>query len=256
MDPNHLHLDERLVETRCAYCGCPLVDAVELDRIRAEGGLASLDEALSRQRTRDHVPSRAFLDRPFPSNLPVVDCCGRCNNGFSLDEQYLACLLECVVCGGVDPEVFERERVARMLRESTALSERLASAERSSDGGTAWEMESERVRRVVVKLARGHASFEHQQHLAEPDGITIRPLVDMTADERTRFENGSLGTRLLPELGSRALTRAVLGAGASEWVDVQPGRYRYTSAIYADRFSVRLVIREYLACEAWWYGAL
>lgn len=256
MDPNHLHLDERLVETGCVYCGCPLVDAVELDRIRADGELASLDEALSRQRTRDHVPSRAFLDRPFPSDLPVVECCRTCNNGFSLDEQYLACLLECVVCGGVDPEVFERERVARMLRESTALSERLASAERSSESGTAWEMEGERVRRVVVKLARGHASFEHQQHLAEPDAIAIRPLVAMTDDERTRFENGAAGTRLLPDLGSRALTRAVLGAGASEWGDVQQGRYRYASATYTDCFSVRLVIREYLACEAWWYEAL
>lgn len=252
MDPNHIGLNERLVESGCVYCGCALVDAVEIDRLLAEGPAVCLDEAMSRQRTRDHVPSRAFLDTPFPPNLPVVDCCRACNNGFSLDEQYLACLLECVVCGGVDPELFERERVARMLRESVALSERLASAARCSDGGTAWQMEGERVSHVVMKLARGHASFEHQRHYPEPDSIAITPLVSMSGDERIRFERGGSGTRLLPEIGARALTRAVLGRGASEWVEVQPGRYRYASTIYADGFSVRLVIREYLACEAWW----
>lgn len=44
----------------------------------------------------------------------------------------------------------------------------------------------------------------------------------------------------------------VLGIGPSEWVEVQPGRYRYASADYRDGFSVKIVIREYLACEAWW----
>ena len=252
MDPNHIHIDERLVDTGCVYCGCLLVDAIDLDRLRAEGPAGSLDEAVSRQRTRDHVPSRAFLDRPFPPNLPVVECCHRCNNGFSLDEQYLACLLECVVCGGVEPEFFERERVARMLQDSATLRERLASARRSFDGGTAWEMESERVSHVVVKLARGHAAFEHQRHYPAPDSISITPLVSMSEDERIQFESGGSGTRLLPEVGSRALTRAALSAGTSGWEDVQPGRYRYASTIYADGFSVRLVIREYLACEAWW----
>lgn len=255
MDPNHIHIDERLVDTGCVYCGCLLVDTIDLDRLRAEGPAGRLDEAVSRQRTRDHVPSRAFLDRPFPPNLPVVECCHRCNNGFSPDEQYLACLLECVVCGGIETELFERERVVRMLRDSATLRERLANARRSFDGGTAWEMESERVRHVVVKLARGHAAFEHQRHYPEPDSITITPLVSMSEDERIQFESGGSGTRLLPEVGSRALTQAVrtAEASASGWEDVQPGRYRYASTIYADGFSVRLVIREYLACEAWWH---
>lgn len=202
MDPRQLHLDERLIEAGCVYCGCPLISAIELDHIRAEGSGVIVDEALSRERTRDHVPSRTFLDRPFPQNLPVVDCCRACNIAFSLDEQYLSCLLECVVCGGTEPELFERKRVARTLCESVALSERLASAKRSLDGGTAWEMEGERVRRVVLKLARGHAAFEYQRHYySEPDSIAITPLVSMSGAERIRFERGSSENRLLPEVG-------------------------------------------------------
>ena len=256
MDPGHLHLDERLIESGCVYCGCSLVDAAELERLRLEGPESEIEDALSRQRTRDHVPSRAFLDEPFPPNLPVVGCCRACNNGFSLDEQYLACLVECVVCGGVEPELFERARVSHMLRGSVALFERLSAAERRLEDGPAWEMEGERVRRIVLKLAKGHAAFEHQWHLPEPNTIAIAPLHAMREDERAQFEQGDSGLRLLPELGSMALRRTALSAGTSQWVEVQHGRYRYTSAIYLNGFSVRLVIREYLACEVWWDEAL
>ena len=88
--------------------------------------------------------------------------------------------------------------------------------------------------------------------LVRPDSISITPLVCMSEGERIRFESGGSRTRRLPEVGSRALTHAALTAGTSGWVEAQSGRYRYVSTIYADGFSVRLVIREYLACEAWW----
>ena len=40
-------------------------------------------------KTRDHVPSKAFLDKPYPENIPVVPCCSECNNKFSKDEEYV-----------------------------------------------------------------------------------------------------------------------------------------------------------------------
>src|SRR5690242_14029536 len=51
--------------------------------------------------TRDHVPPRVFLDKPYPDNVPVVGSCFECNNGASLDEEYVACLLEAAVCNTV-----------------------------------------------------------------------------------------------------------------------------------------------------------
>nr|BFF08085.1 hypothetical protein GCM10023233_30540 [Brevibacterium otitidis] len=252
MDPKHIQVDQRLIDTGCVYCGCPLVEATNLECRRGGGSPASFEDAMPQQRTRDHVPSRAFLDHPFPQNLPVVECCRKCNNELSLDEQYLACLLECVACGSVEPQRFERERVASMLRDSPMLRERLAATMRASDSGTTWEMETERVRHVISKLTRGHAAFEHQRRYPGPDSTLIMPLMLMSDDERIQFERGSAGHRVLPEVGSRALTRAVLETRTSGWVDVQPKRYRYTSTIYADGLSVRLVIRDYLACEAWW----
>ena len=39
--------------------------------------------------TREHVPSKVFLDEPYPEDLPVLPACFNCNNGFSDDEAYV-----------------------------------------------------------------------------------------------------------------------------------------------------------------------
>jgi hypothetical protein len=68
--------------------------------------------------SKDHVPSRVFLDEPYPPGLPTVAACENCNAGFSLDEQYLACFLECVLCGSIDPAQLKRPKVKRVLLRS------------------------------------------------------------------------------------------------------------------------------------------
>jgi len=71
--------------------------------------------------TRDHLPSKVFLDKPYPGNLPIVRVCGRCNLGSSLDEQYVACLIECIKCGHTSPEKIERPKIQRILAELSAV---------------------------------------------------------------------------------------------------------------------------------------
>ena len=84
--------------------------------------------------TRDHVPSRILLDEPFPENLPIVPACLPCNNKASSDEEYLACLVECVICGTTDPARVGREKIRRALTKQRALQARLTAALR-------WENE-------------------------------------------------------------------------------------------------------------------
>src|SRR3954452_20896773 len=76
--------------------------------------------------TREHVPSRILLDEPYPENLPVLPACAECNNSFSLDEQYFACLIECARTGSVDAA--ERPKIRRILAESPALAARIMQA--------------------------------------------------------------------------------------------------------------------------------
>lgn len=204
--------------------------------------------------SRDHVPSRILLDEPYPENLPVVPACAACNHSFSQDEEYVACLVECVIAGTADPEAISRPKVARTLRARPALAARLAAARTVDEGGTRFGIEDTRVRNVVLKLARGHAAFElHTPQTHDPAAFVAVPLVTMPEIQREGFENIP-ATNIWPEVGSRAMQRLVEGVDLDPggWIVVQPGRYRYLAVATAAGPIVRIVLSEYLACEVCW----
>ncbi len=60
--------------------------------------------------TRDHCPSRMLLDKPYPENLPFLPSCTSCNRGFSLDEEYFACLRACPQTSPLSPSRFDRSQ--------------------------------------------------------------------------------------------------------------------------------------------------
>jgi len=227
MDPKHLFFDERF-RGMCVHCG------------------ANAD-------TRDHVPSLALLDKPYPADLPVVPSCGSCNESFSLDEQYAACLLDCVVNGSV--AACERPAVQRQLEEKPRLADRLASARSvGDDGQVSWRPETDRITKVVLKLARGHAAFEGAEPLLdEPERILAVPLELMAEDEREQFESLA-DVELWPEVGSRAfIARAKSWSETPGWSVVQDGRYRYyVTRSGSGGFTVRFVLSEYLAGAVTW----
>jgi len=57
------------IESRCIYCG-----------------------ALAK--TREHTPSKVFLNKPRSENLPMTPSCEACNNVFSRDDLNLCILVE------------------------------------------------------------------------------------------------------------------------------------------------------------------
>jgi hypothetical protein len=203
--------------------------------------------------TRDHVPPRVLLDKPYPSELHVVGACLTCNNGASADETYLACLVECVVSGSTDPNRVSRPAVRAALLHSPALAGRIEACRRSAGGSTIFEPEHDRVRSCLTKLARAHAGYElHEEFHDAPIGYRAFPLVSLSADERLDFE-ASAGGPMWPEVGSRAMQRLVEGYPGDRpgWIVVQEGRYRYAAAIGNGRI-VRIVLSEYLGCEVIW----
>jgi len=111
--------------------------------------------------SRDHVPSRVLLDDPFPENLPVVPSCRGCNTSFSFDEEYCAALIDCVTVGTAEPTSHHRAKVRRILEHQPALAAALQSG-RSVDpttGATSFAPDLDRMRSLVLKLAKGHAAF-------------------------------------------------------------------------------------------------
>jgi hypothetical protein len=201
--------------------------------------------------TRDHAPSRVLLDEPFPENLPVLACCRSCNSSFSLDEEYLACLIECARTGSLE-QARARPKIAKILGRKPALESRLTAARRETGKGILWKPEDERVRNVIVKLARAHVAYEQNEpQLDEPVNVSVIPLCAMTDEVRNEFE-ASPNTGLWPEVGSRAMHRILVGAeGDYPWIEVQPERYCYLVAT-GRGILVRIVIAEYLAAEVTW----
>lgn len=208
--------------------------------------------------SRDHAPSKAFLDKPYPGDLPTLPSCDACNNGLSRDEEYLACFIECVIAGTTDPEALSREKVRRTLSATMGLRKRIERGHRQSAtiGGGAvhvWKPEDERVRRVVLKLARCHAAYElNEPRLDEPEHVLVLPLVSMSDDQRDHFESAP-EANVWPEVGSRAMQRMLIAdqAYACGWITVQEGRYRFL-AVAESSLMVRGVISEYLAFEVVW----
>lgn len=205
--------------------------------------------------TVDHVPSKVLLDVPYPKNLMTASACRKCNNDFSIDEEYLACLIECIIAGSTAPESLHRSKISRILQSNSSISARLRRAMTDGADGPIWAAENDRVTRVVLKLARCHAAFElNEPQLHEPSHLVFKPLLLMTTDERQAFERDDDVLFVWPEVGSRAMQRVLLTeseAFVEGWVTVQEGNYRFRTS-QVNGFSVKIALREYLGCEIVW----
>lgn len=213
---------------QCVYCGGP-------------------------RETGDHVPSRILLDEPYPENLPVLPACRFCNDSFSKDEEYVACLVECAVSGFTHSNRVGREKIARILGAKLALAARLEAGRLEAGGANRIHVEADRVRRVALKLARGHAAFElNEPQLGQPVEMVIAPLPGTPEEDLKRFETAPPFS-LWPEVGSRAMLALVEnGPAAARWIVVQAGRYRYLAVTEDAGVLVRFVLSEYLGCEVRW----
>jgi len=202
---------------------------------------------------KDHVPSRVFLDKPFPEYSPHVPSCKRCNESFSLDEEYLACIIECVCAGTVNEDNLERERVRRAIKRRPAIKARLEKAQVKTGKGVIFDIEDSRVSNIVLKLAKGHIAYELSETTRqEPFSLTYAPLCSLGDEAREHYEVPPAAT-IFPEVGSRGMQRMLGGQDMFEgWVIVQPNRYRFLAHVSGSIIMVRFVIREYLACEVIW----
>lgn len=235
MDQIHEFVDERL-KGWCIHCGTWLAES---------------------ESSADHVPTKGLLQAPHPSNLPTVPICGGCNGSFAQDEEYLVVFLGVALSGSTAPDRQQLEQVGRALERSPKLAARLERSKKEyrTHGGETrivWEPEWDRVRRVLVKNARGHVYFEFGEPIREePEYVHAKPLSAMTAAELQEFESVDLGPAW-PEVGSRMMTRMATGQDlAGAWVVVQEGVYRYAVA-QQGKALVRTVLFEYLATEVYW----
>jgi hypothetical protein len=203
--------------------------------------------------TKEHLPTKFLLGDPLPDNLYKVRACRTCNSGFSADEQYLACLIDVALVGSVSDSARLRPKVRKTSERRPGLAVRFDAARTEGPTGVQWKPEMDRVRRVVSKLVQGHAAHELSEPMfRDPDRLEVFPLPLLSREERRSFEQAPRGA-YWPEVGSRAMLRMVEGSPdmVDGWVVVQAGRYRYLASTGPVR-QVRIVLSEFLACEAIW----
>lgn len=225
---HELFFDERL-RGWCILCGEPLVpDAT----------------------SRDHVPSRILLDKPYPADLPVVFACTSCNRGLSLDEEYVAAVIDCALVGSAQPSAQHRPKIRRILERGGGLLTLLGHAQRAISSGPAFEIDRVRMTRVLRKLAHGHWFYQNAEVMVNWAHSTVGwvALHMMSVTEREAFEAPFLSP-ILPELGSRQFIAAVTSdfAALYAWQIVQTNRYRYMAGMDEQGAFVRIVLSEYLA---------
>lgn len=116
-----------------------------------------------------------------------------------------------------------------------------------------FEPEVLRLKKVVIKLAQGHALHEiHELCIQEPNVVEITPVTDFFAEEWKSFANPKV-LSVLPEVGSRAMQRLTMEDDAFylDWIHAQPNAYSYyVSQNHA--VEVRILIQNYLACYVRW----
>ena len=228
MDPKKLFVDDR-TKGFCAYCG-------------------------GTPNSRDHVPSKILLDTPYPENLPVTESCSTCNQGFSASEEYLACLIECIVNGTTTPNENFRPKIAATLKSRPSIANKIERSKQVDASGTLiWQPKEEQVREVILKLSRGHIAYElGVHHFEEPELVDIFPLVSLSENQVESFF-ALPSSHLYPEIGSRAFVNICSGkhSGFENWIVVQKNRYQYSiGQSYGDW--VKIVINDYLACHVAW----
>lgn len=204
--------------------------------------------------TEDHVPSRCFLDKPYPDNMPVVPCCGKCNHDFSIDEEYVSCFIDCMKVNTAEPSKLQREKTRKTLLHSSKLQERIASQIRDFGGETIFDLEKDRFERVIRKLAYGHLAYENDMLSWDSTyQISMCLLPEMSESQKRSFFEPYKG-ELLPEVNSHCLEHIMLfkednGVHSfySVWVTVQA--YRYSYCVSPDSNKVKFLIADYFAVE-------
>ena len=227
---------------------------------RFKGGCPQCGTALADSNvTKDHIPSKALLDEPLPSNVHSIYTCRECNNGFADDEEYFAALLGATLAGSTEPAAQPSERSKRIFATNARLKRDIEAAKLVESGTNGndqiiWQPDLVRINRIVVKNARGHVFHELGFPVVEePEAIWTQPLQTLGKEKLEEFlDLGQGGLAPWPEVGSRLFQRACTGDDMIDgWTMVAPGIYRF-AVMQTGGVTVRSIIREYLATEVIW----
>ncbi|MFJ9501553.1 hypothetical protein [Brevibacillus centrosporus] len=214
--------------------------------------------------TREHVPSKVFLVKPYPDFLGIVPACFKCNNSFSSDELVISILIERLKSKHYGQRyIVSEQAIARFKKNGKLLNEIDKAIENKNTNQF-----DKKISRILFKLAIGHAVFEVSEGYCIKDGTVNYAFRDSMSNEEIEDFSAPfiLNEQLLPEVGSRAYERIVVvelvlasvddpeqqvstPIVMLDWVDVQDSKYAYTSYKFGDEIVVKMIINDFLYAQ-------
>ncbi len=115
--------------------------------------------------TKDHIPSKNLLEKPYPNNLLTIPSCDYCNKSFSLDEEYF---LNVLVEISDNPTLLAKKNfggnVHKARERSKGLKKRIEdSLIQGDDGKIYFQSETDRIKKVIEKNAFGLYFHKYQK---------------------------------------------------------------------------------------------
>jgi hypothetical protein len=220
--------------------------------------------------TREHCPSKVFLEKPLPTDLPVVPSCKECNNSFSGDELYVSVLIELLKNYCYKEEYPLKASTMKRIKERKDAQEAVASFEKIRI--TNIIENDSRIIRILQKLAVCHATYELSEGYqcdkwtgqASSLQYGFRPY--LSQNEIDNMDSAIvINNMMFPEIGSRVYEhiyvvqpllqsidgdkQMMLNLCMMDWTDIQDDNYRYICWLDNDNIYVRIVIKEFLYAQ-------
>lgn len=124
-----------------------------------------------RATTRDHVPPKAVLSRPYPKNLTTIPCCAECNLGFSLDKEYFRLMVLGLFCHSPEADAVFDGPMSRSFEHRPRLEDMLFEALVLGKNRPVAVLDQARIDRVGAKVVRSLQFLESNEPL--PSGAQV-----------------------------------------------------------------------------------
>lgn len=105
--------------------------------------------------TKDHVPPKSLLRKPYPADLLTVPSCGACNNGFSKNEEYFRLIVVGLMCHTPEAEQLFDGSMSRSMNRNTNMEELMFGALQPAGTAVILDADYSRIFRIADKIARG-----------------------------------------------------------------------------------------------------
>lgn len=220
--------------------------------------------------SREHIPGKIFLEKPYPDNLLLVPECKKCNNSFSDDELYMWFVIQ-ILKKKYYKSIYNMSEIGeKRFRNNSSIITKV-----NKDLDTfcinnslnqkdyIYNFKSKRIERILQKLGVGHSVFElsecyYTRNEEWSTSVIYSFLPVLSIEGLNNFDELiDISNYPLPEIGSRLFEHIYVipppieykcckGFVMLDWVDIQERGYKYICAYLGVKIIVKITISDFL----------